>query len=163
MIDGCSRGETKINFNQQTLQLKIEKGQLETIWGIKLGSRNSYLYHDLLCAFFRQNRQLLCYRCYTLQWQRTQVVGALLILVVQHFDNNAEMHGERSLGVTFINHGRAEFISGNMKIYLHFLSSLSAERTQVLEFRLCARQEHVYTAQLMPWLRMAGRHKEPGH
>ena len=57
----------------------------------------------------------------------------------------------------------AEFIFGNIKMYLYFLSFLNNEMVQVVKFLCCGRQGHVYLGWSIPWLLMSWWRKEPGH
>ena len=48
----------------------------------------------------------------------------------------------------------AKFISGNIKVYLHFLSFLDTKMAQVTEILPCVRQGPVYPTYKIQWLLM---------
>ena len=47
--------------------------------------------------------------------------------------------------VTWINPLRAKFFEGNLNLYLHFVSFLHIDTTQVVEILPQIRQEHIYS------------------
>ena len=58
---------------------------------------------------------------------------------------------------------RAKFFRGNINIYLHFISLLHIDVTQVLKILTQVRPGLTYSTQSISWLLMSWRHKEPGH
>ena len=62
-----------------------------------------------------------------------------------------------------VNPLRAKFFRGNINIYLHFVSFLHIDTTQVFEILPQIRQEPTYSTQSISWLLMSWRRKEPGH
>ena len=61
-----------------------------------------------------------------------------------------------------INPLRAEFFRVNINIYLHFMSFLHTNKTQVVEIPPRVRQGPAYSTSIS-WLLMSWRLKEPGH
>ena len=57
----------------------------------------------------------------------------------------------------------AKFFRENINIYLHFVSYLHIDTTQVVEILPQIRQEPAYSTQSISWLLMSWRRKEPGH
>ena len=57
----------------------------------------------------------------------------------------------------------AKFFRGNINRYLHFMSYLHANTTQVVEISPRARQGPAYSTKSISWLLMSWRRKEPGH
>ena len=57
----------------------------------------------------------------------------------------------------------ATFFSGNKNIYLHFMSFLHMDMTQVVEILPQVRQGPTHSAKSISWLLMSWRRKEPGH
>ena len=57
----------------------------------------------------------------------------------------------------------AKFFRGHINIYLHFMSYLHANTTQVVEISPRARQGPAYSTKSISWLLMSWRRKEPGH
>ena len=62
-----------------------------------------------------------------------------------------------------VNPSRAKFFRGNINIYLHFVSFLHIDRTQVVEILPQIRPRPTYSTWSISWLLMSWRHKEPGH
>ena len=62
-----------------------------------------------------------------------------------------------------INPLRAKFFRRNINIYLHCVSFLHIDTTQVVEIPLQIRQEPTYATSSISWLLMSWRRKEPGH
>ena len=62
-----------------------------------------------------------------------------------------------------INPLRAKFFWGNINIYLHFMSFLHIDLTQVLKIPPQVRPGPIYSTQSISWLLMSWRRKEPGH
>ena len=62
-----------------------------------------------------------------------------------------------------INPLRAKFLRENINIYLHFMSFLHTDKTQVVEIPPWVRQGPAYSTQSISWLLMSWRRKEPGH
>ena len=58
---------------------------------------------------------------------------------------------------------RAKFLRENINIYLHFMSFLHTNKTQVIEIPRRVRQGPAYSTWSIPWLLMSWRCKEPGH
>ena len=58
---------------------------------------------------------------------------------------------------------RAKFFRGNINIYLHLMSFLHTNKTQVVEIPPRVRQWPAYSTQSISWLLMSWRRKEPGH
>ena len=63
----------------------------------------------------------------------------------------------------WINPLRAKFFRGNINIYLHFMSLLHIDQTQVLKILPRVRPGPTYTTLSISWLLMSWRRKEPGH
>ena len=57
----------------------------------------------------------------------------------------------------------AKFFRGNKYIYLHFVSFLHIDTTQIVEILPQIRQEPTYSTQSISLLLMSWRRKEPGH
>ena len=55
------------------------------------------------------------------------------------------------------------FFRGNINIYLHFMSFLLTNKTQVVEIPPRVRQRPAYSTWSISWLLMSWRRKEPGH
>ena len=55
------------------------------------------------------------------------------------------------------------FFRGNINIYLHSMSFLHIDMTQVVEILPQIRQGPTYSTQSISWLLMSWRRKEPGH
>ena len=64
---------------------------------------------------------------------------------------------------TLFNPLRAKFFRGNINIYLHFVSFLHIDTTQVIEILPQIRQGSTYSTYSISWLLMSWRRKEPGH
>ena len=62
-----------------------------------------------------------------------------------------------------VNPLRAKFFRGNINIYLHLMSFLHTNKTQVVEIPPRVRQGPAYSTQSVSWLLMSWRRKEPGH
>ena len=62
-----------------------------------------------------------------------------------------------------INPLHAKFFRGNKNIYLHFMSLLHIDMTQVVEILPKVRQDLTYPTQSISWVLMSWRHKELGH
>ena len=62
-----------------------------------------------------------------------------------------------------INPLRAKFFRGHINIYLHFMSILPIDFTQVLKILPRIREGPTYSTESIPWLLMSWRRKEPGH
>ena len=62
-----------------------------------------------------------------------------------------------------VNPLRAKFFRGNINLYLHFMSFLHTNKTQVVEIPPQVRQGPSYSTQSISWLLMSWRRKEPGH
>ena len=60
----------------------------------------------------------------------------------------------------YLNPLRAKFFKGNINIYLHFVSFLHIDTTQVVEILPQKRQEPSYSTQSISWLLMSWRRKE---
>ena len=58
---------------------------------------------------------------------------------------------------------RSKFFRGNINMYLHFVSFLKIETTQVVEILPQIRQEPTNSTWSITWLLMSWRRKEPGH
>ena len=58
---------------------------------------------------------------------------------------------------------RAKFLRENINIYLHFMSFLHTNKTQVAEIPPRVRQGPAYSTWSISWLLMSWRGKEPGH
>ena len=58
---------------------------------------------------------------------------------------------------------RAKFFRGNLNIYLHFMSLLQINMTQVLKIISQVRPGPTYSTKSISWLLMFWRRKEPGH
>ena len=58
---------------------------------------------------------------------------------------------------------RAKCFGGNINIYLHFMSFLHTNKTQVVESPPWVKQGPAYSTQSISWLLMSWRRKEPGH
>ena len=63
----------------------------------------------------------------------------------------------------YFNPLRAKFFWGNINIYLHFMSVLHIDSTQVLKILPQVRPGPIYSTQSISWLLMSWRRKEPGH
>ena len=61
------------------------------------------------------------------------------------------------------NHLRVKCLRENINIYLHFMSFLRTNRTQVVEIPPRVRQGPAYSTLSISWLLMSWRRKEPGH
>ena len=57
----------------------------------------------------------------------------------------------------------AKFLRKNINIYLHFMSFLHTNKTQVVEIPPRVRQGPAYSTQSISWLLMSWRRKDPGH
>ena len=67
------------------------------------------------------------------------------------------------ISLNFINPLRAKFFWGNINIYLHFMSFLHIDLTQVLKTLPQVREGPTYSIESISWLLMSRRRKEPGH
>ena len=63
----------------------------------------------------------------------------------------------------WLNPLHAKFFRGNINIYLHFVSYLHIDTTQVVEILLQIREEPTYSTKTISWLLMSWQRKEPGH
>ena len=63
----------------------------------------------------------------------------------------------------YLNPLGAKFFRGNINLYLHFVSFLHIDTTQVVEILPQVEQEPTYSTYSISWLLMSGRRKEPGH
>ena len=57
----------------------------------------------------------------------------------------------------------AKVFKGNKNIYLHFMSFLHMDKTQVVEILLHVRQEITYSTLSVSWVLLSWQCKEPGH
>ena len=64
---------------------------------------------------------------------------------------------------SWINPLRARFFRGNINIYLHLVSFVHIDITQVIEILPQIRQWPTYTTYSISWLLMSWPRKEPGH
>ena len=71
--------------------------------------------------------------------------------------------GPEGIHPRVLNPLRAKFLEENINIYLHFMSFLHADKTQVVEIPPRVRQGPVYSTLPISWLLMSWRRKEPGH
>ena len=62
-----------------------------------------------------------------------------------------------------VNPLRAKFFGENINTYLHFMSFLHTNKTQVVEIPPRVKQGPAYFTQSISWLLMSWRLKEPGH
>ena len=62
-----------------------------------------------------------------------------------------------------LNSLRAKFFRGKINIYLHFMSLLHIDMTQVLKILPQVRPGPTYSTKSISWLLMSWRRKEPGH
>ena len=58
---------------------------------------------------------------------------------------------------------RAKFVAENINIYLHFMSFLHTNKTQVVEIPPRVKPGPAYFTQSISWLLISWRRKEPGH
>ena len=65
--------------------------------------------------------------------------------------------------VKSLNPLHAKFFRGNINIYLHFMSFLHTNKTQVVEIPHRVRQGTAYSTWSISWLLMSWQRKEPGH
>ena len=63
----------------------------------------------------------------------------------------------------YVNPSRAKFFRGGINIYLHFMSLLHINMTQVLKILPQIRPGLTYSTYSISWLLMSWRRKEPGH
>ena len=56
-----------------------------------------------------------------------------------------------------------DFLRGSINMYLHFISFLRIDVTQVVEILPHVRQGPTSSTQSIPWVLMSWRRKEPGH
>ena len=73
------------------------------------------------------------------------------------------LHVTYSVWLSHNNHLCVKLLGGNTKVYLHSVSFLQTEMTQMVEVLYHRRQGHVNRVQAIPWLLMTWRHQEPGH
>ena len=57
----------------------------------------------------------------------------------------------------------AKFFRGNINIYLHFVSFLHIDVSEVFEILPQIRQEFIYSTKSISWVLMSWQRKEPGH
>ena len=67
------------------------------------------------------------------------------------------------LTLTNVNSLRAKFFRGNINIYLHFVSLIHIDMTQVLKILPRVREGPIYPILSISWLLMSWLRKEPGH
>ena len=63
----------------------------------------------------------------------------------------------------YLNPLHAKFFRGNINLYLHFVSFLHIDTTQVVEILPQIEQEATYSTSSISWLLMSRPRKEPGH
>ena len=66
-------------------------------------------------------------------------------------------------GIATVNPLRAKFFRVNINMYLHSMSFLRTNETQVVEIPPWVIQGPAYTTKSISWLLMSWRRKEPGH
>ena len=95
-----------------------------------------------------------------LLWHLSVMVNDLIIVKLL-----AKEFGLTAWGMLYwvyiINPLRAKFFRGNINMYLHFMSFLHIDLTQVLKILPQVRPTHSILS--MSWLLMSWRRKEPGH
>ena len=90
------------------------------------------------------------------------LLGAALvsqILILLSTEQEAKTWGKAK----HFNPLRAKFLRENINIYLHFMSFLHTNKTQVAEIPPRVRQGPAYSTWSISWLLMSWRRKEPGH
>ena len=65
--------------------------------------------------------------------------------------------------MTIINPLHSKFFTGDKNIYLHFMSFLHSDMTQVVEILSYARKGPTDSTWAIPWVLLSWRRKEPGH
>ena len=91
-------------------------------------------------------------------WQRKHGTSVLLALYEVIPSVTGGFPSQKS-----INPLRAKFFRGNINIYLHFMSLLHIDMTQVFKLLPQVRPGLEYSTQSISWLLMSWRRKEPGH
>ena len=103
------------------------------------------------------------------QWFQLLAIGQDLLAMMRHANADVVGATERKYRGAFqkhlwaLNPLRAKFFRGNKNIYLHFMSLLHIDMTQVVEIYSQVRQGPTDSTKSRSWLLMSWWRKEPGH